>query len=237
MIQDNIKNLEEMLGREFRLMVVDDNEYNRYAAEQAAIDLGIADKIDILPSEKEALEYFREGKRPSYVITDLEMENKFSGLAVVEEGFKNGVYSIVATGMNLNQSATEVALHGGHGPSTTVIPSGTGIKTQGRKSFPRVWKGLIEQSLKYLTKNDWDGLNRNGQKKVEFVEKIYNIIQKKGSEEGWDQKKMDYEMLEASLGTFGILYVDPIRKAISKDDLPAGSYFRENAKILGIKDR
>lgn len=132
-----------------RILIVDDTSENLKAAEQyftSLEDYGI--KTDYASSAKEAKEMIQKAyngqEKYSLIISDLQMEEKRSGLEAIREGFKHEAFGFITTGINYDRDESH-----GHGPTTQVEPHLGSIN--GRKDKPSVWEIAFEKIINYLT--------------------------------------------------------------------------------------
>ncbi|MBU1199012.1 MAG: response regulator [Nanoarchaeota archaeon] len=135
-----------------RILVVDDASENIEAAKQYFASLekeGI--QVDYAQSAQEAKqkiqEAFGENQRYKLILSDLEMEDKKSGLEVVREGFKHFGFGIIVTGRNYH-----VPDDHHHGPMTHLEPD-IGF-VNGRKSKPEVWAQVAQKAIDYLSEGE-----------------------------------------------------------------------------------
>ena len=126
-----------------RVLVADDRTENLIMAVKYFETLkSIGIEADFAGSEKQAIEKLEENARKnSYydlVLSDMQMEDKKSGLNVARCGFKNLAFSfIVTTGCGHNGRTTEIE------PRVGTI--------SGAKSEDGVWEQVLEKSLESLT--------------------------------------------------------------------------------------
>ena len=132
-----------------KLLVVDDKEENLSSAKEYFGSLPI--EVDYCSSEKSAKEHIvksaTSNKSYDFIMTDLEMENKNSGLEVIREGLYNFMVGVIVTGKNYNRSFDD---H--HGPATHILPSSmidNHFSIPGKKDDPEVWKKSFAFALNY----------------------------------------------------------------------------------------
>jgi CheY-like chemotaxis protein len=128
-----------------RVLVVDDALENIVAAKRYFDKLGI--EVDYAFSAEEAKQRIQESfiskEKYSLVITDLEMEEKNSGIEVGKCAYNHLIIPLIATGRNY-----DALDNAAHGPSTTVLPFDLTIK--GRKNREEIWEKIFEGALDYL---------------------------------------------------------------------------------------
>ena len=154
-----------------RILVVDDIVENVLAAKQAFAKYTNA-SIEYAASAKKAIEKIKlaseQGQKYDLVISDLEMETKTAGLDVVKEAILKKSYATIATGANYDRSETD-----GHGPTTTIRPSGASIKS--KKDKPEVWDFVMEKSLDYIAEykesQEFSSLQR-----IKHIEKMPELM-------------------------------------------------------------
>ncbi len=106
-----------------KILVADDREENRKAAKEVFAN------ADIVGSEAEAIQRINENEY-DLVITDMQMEDKYSGLRVVKTALENGAIPYVLS-------------HAGpshQGVSVSMRPYGEDICNAKGKENPETWK-------------------------------------------------------------------------------------------------
>lgn len=155
------------------MLVVDDTPENVEGARKYFMTLepdGI--RTDLTLSAEEASEMIRDAYRTDgrygLVLSDLEMEEKKSGLVVMHEAFKHGAYGFIATGLNYDRGETH-----GHGPSTRVEPGS--ISIPGKKDIPETWESVLNVAIGFMEgdgKETLAALKRHGKYAGEPSEEI-----------------------------------------------------------------
>lgn len=157
-IEDKIK-----LNGIKRILVVDDTSENLETAKKYFSSLEI--EVDYASSAREAKEKisesFNSGKKYSLVITDLEMEEKNSGIEVGKCAYNHLIIPFIATGRNYDVSDDPA-----HGPNTHVLPLNLTIR--GRKNREEIWEKMFEGSLDYL-KKEGKALLNSLKKREKFI--------------------------------------------------------------------
>lgn len=118
------------------IVIVDDTLINIDAARKAGEELkGI--NFNFCQSAKEAVEYISENLGSiDLIISDLKMETDEAGLLVVEEGFNNGIYVIVASGGYEHSNS----------PVTKISPDINGV--DGDKGDSETWIKIFNAIIK-----------------------------------------------------------------------------------------
>ncbi|MEK6891136.1 MAG: response regulator [Nanoarchaeota archaeon] len=115
-----------------RILIADDREENRKAAKEVFVN------ADIVGSEAEAISKLEESKDEEYdlVITDMKMEEKYSGLRVVKTALENGAIPYVLSHTGPSHTGVSIELR----------PYGKGIYDYSLgKADPAVWKEAKSQ--------------------------------------------------------------------------------------------
>ena len=151
-----------------RILIVDDTPENISAAKESfATYDGI--KTDYLTSEKEAVSRIGSTNEPyDLVITDLEMEEKDSGMRVVRSALEKGAYALIATGFNYDNP------QGGHGPQTSVIPTKETLK--GKKSESFIWDAILDKGLDYISNPEIKMIYKTLSRYVDKLGKVPGIF-------------------------------------------------------------
>lgn len=130
-----------------KMLVVDDTQVNIDAAREYFDSLKIS--IDYSISQKEACEKLKEGYESNKIfdltLTDMEMEEKKSGLVVVKAALNHGTFPFIVTGANYEKSDNDP-----HGPNTYIIPVNDKSSINGRKSKSDVWESVLELCIDSL---------------------------------------------------------------------------------------
>ncbi len=228
-----INNIEQKLNKPLKIIVVDDTYANISAAEQAANNLDIKDKAVFFNNEKSVIEYLsnfsilNKDSPYSFVITDLEMEDKFSGLYVVEKNAELCCYSVIATGKNLNRS-----LNAQHGPYVSLIPLNI-PHVNGLKNNSETWKRIYSNVLSHLFNyKDSAILNLHNRAFQVFQEKILNDPKFKVMSQADLSKEVANRSKEAILGIFDSLYYDALKKDFN--NIRPDSYFKQFEKYSAV---
>jgi CheY-like chemotaxis protein len=136
------------------ILIVDDTKENIEAAKayfNALEAYGV--KAEYAMSAEQAKQKIREAykdkMRYSVIISDMQMEEQFSGLKVAREGFKHQTYSIITTGQNYHMPES----HGHGGPYTQVLPYWE-TTVNGKKERLEVWKQVFDIVLEHMTGDD-----------------------------------------------------------------------------------
>lgn len=134
------------------ILVVDDTPENVEGARKYFMTLepdGI--RTDMTLSAEEANEMIRDAYRTDgkygLVLSDMEMEEKKSGLVVIYEAFKHEAYGFIVTGRNYDRDRTH-----GHGPSTLVEPGS--ISIPGKKDIPETWESVLNGAIGFMEGDD-----------------------------------------------------------------------------------
>lgn len=132
------------------ILVVDDNDENIKAAEECFSKLkeaGLNLNVDYTNSEKCAIDLIKK-KDYSLVITDLEMEEKLSGINVVSAATKNAIPAYIVTGYDPYGSHRRLSilpLYEGKNEKGEKIPI---IEYRGEsKTNSNSWKKVFEHCL------------------------------------------------------------------------------------------
>jgi len=147
-MKDNINELERILGRGFRLLVVDDSKENIQLARESFESLipGQVDyALNVSDAEKLLEKSYEEKKRYSLVLSDLDMNgNPIAGFEVVRKSYFYNIYSLIVTSANYDADSNAA-----HGPNTYFQPRYIpGVR--GRKSEPGVWEKLFDNAIKEM---------------------------------------------------------------------------------------
>lgn len=130
-----------------RILIVDDTKENIDAAKECFSKYKEVN-FDYATSAKEAKEKIvsaYKNQKYDVVMTDMQMEQKDSGLEVVKESFKHQTIAAIITGQNY-----ENLENNHHGPNTRMQIMDTTTSVIGKKEKPEVWEYLFEKVIDYL---------------------------------------------------------------------------------------
>lgn len=174
-----------------KILVVDDTEENIVAAKECLKELSDYLGVDYAKNTKEAKELLKKGEY-DYVITDLKMEEKYSGLEVVKEAIRNYILPLIVTGYTTHEKKPD-----GH-DHLTLWPlcwdKNKGIEEyidneprRCRKDQPEAWKKVLLYSLEFIDcwKKSIDSLRRAkkydvtlSEESIKEIMSIYNDIKR-----------------------------------------------------------
>jgi CheY-like chemotaxis protein len=131
-----------------RILVVDDTPENLVAAKNYFENLDV--KVDYATNGVSAIEKitqsYEEKDVYSLLLSDLQMEERNSGLDVVREGSKYLIPSFIVTGRNYDQP------HNHHGPSTQIEPYLGSIA--GKKEDENIWMQVLEKVVDNISEGE-----------------------------------------------------------------------------------
>jgi CheY-like chemotaxis protein len=134
-VEDKMPNLsEDLLELNFkRIAIVDDTPENIEAAKEAVKKIsGI--EFTFCNSASEILQLISDHQNPfDLIITDLCMETEDAGLSVVENGFNNGIFVVVASGGYQHNNT----------PIIRLAPDSAELAIEGDKNSPDTWVAII----------------------------------------------------------------------------------------------
>lgn len=139
---NNLKKAQKALGKIKVIAIVDDLEENRSAAQIAVQNIFPDTEVRIFSSEKEIISAMQASNEIPYidlVLTDMSMEEKYSGVHVAQECATWFIPCIPVTG-GVKTHTTDQVLAGGAFPSESII-------IHGEKDNYKVWEIILKKSL------------------------------------------------------------------------------------------
>ncbi len=139
---NNLEKMQKALEKIKIIAIVDDLEENRSAAQIAVQNIFPDAKVRIFSSEKEIISAMQvSGKIPNIdlVLTDMSMEDKYSGVRVAQECITWFIPCIPITG-GIKTHTTDQVLAGGAFPNESII-------IHGEKDDYKVWEIVLRKSL------------------------------------------------------------------------------------------
>lgn len=133
-----------------RILIVDDSKENIEAAKKCFSKYnGI--KVDYAYGEwmaKEMIKMEYPNDKYDLVLTDMQMEDKTSGLEVTKAAFSHQGIAGIVTGANY-----DAPMDAPHGPNTQLYLLSYNNSVKGKKNSPEIWNELFEKSVEYLSSN------------------------------------------------------------------------------------
>ncbi|MFA5987021.1 MAG: hypothetical protein WC819_06785 [Parcubacteria group bacterium] len=135
--------LEELLRLNFkRIAIVDDTPENIEAAKNAVAGISGID-FSFFNSATEILGQIDQSCSFDLIITDLRMETEDAGLSVVEKGFNNGIFVVVASGGYQHNNS----------PIIRLAPDSAQSEIEGDKDSPDTWVAIISAIIDVAAKH------------------------------------------------------------------------------------